>query len=449
MAGSEPDAHRPRRARPEPSAEPPAARRRRTGLLIAVRAAVVIAAVVAGYLVLGRGRGMPAPPSTATASAAPPVTLISDRSMMTPTAAALIVRGNWEVVADQPAQGTHAPIPACLADETPDAPAPSRAMVRTLTSGPGGPSVLHLARGYRSPELAAEAFGLVSRALGGCNLKGSYLAEGRTISGLGDQATAVVLENPTEHRWRSLVADRTGRVVNVVDVSAVRHPVDVGRVAAALGRVTDSQCPVAVGLCASAPRIQPGPPAASGDQPGFLTAADLPQPRIGTGIWGALDPGSPAEVVTSGCENVSFSKLPAAKRTARSFILVDAPKGMPRTFGLDEIVLTMASRSKAADQADRIAANLRGCAKRLPTATVSTLQKVSGVGADGVPVSGWVGTVDQKISKTVTSRYRIGLVTAGNALVYTFLPRNGAWDLTDGQWSAVTVRAGARTTQLR
>jgi hypothetical protein len=375
--------------------------------------------------------------------------MVSSRTMVSPEIAGSVADSGWQITADQPATGGNAPVPACLAARPADAPTPSQAMVRTLTSGGNGRSIVHLAQAYRTPELATEAFALVAKSLGECDLAGSYIQDARVITGLGDQATGVVLEDPVKHSFRSVVADRTGRMVNVVDAGQTGSAPDIDKVATALAEVTDVQCPIAVGICASDPKTADGPPPIGGDQPGFLAVADLPRPRTGKGTWGGLDPGSPADVVTSGCEDVSFDKLTADNRTARSYILTDAPKGMPKTFGLDEVVLTMKSDADAGKQAKTIASNLRSCEDRLPTATVGKVAAIRGTGADGTAVTGSVTTVDQKVTDKKTSHYRVGIVAAGDKLVYTFLPTTDDWDLTTGQWTTVTIRAAQRATQVR
>ncbi|QGN35160.1 hypothetical protein [Microlunatus sp. Gsoil 973] len=424
--------------------------RRRRFVLGGVIALVLVAALTVGYLFWSDQRGTPSVQPPAPSATAPiDTSMVNDQAMLNPALAKSVIDQRWKITADQPAGTPDSPVPACLAEPQDDAPIPAEGVVRTLTTASNGPTALHLAEAYKSAELATESFALIAKSLGECNLKGSYIASARVITGLGDQATAVLLKDPAKNTYRAVVANRTGRLVNVVDIAQAKTEPDLDKAATALGRLTDRQCTAAIGVCASNPHIADGPPPVAGDEPGFLALADIPVPTSHTGTWGGLSPGSPADVVTSGCENVDFNTISADSRAARSYILVDKPKGMPETFGLDQITLTMKSDKAASDEADLITKNLKNCSDRLPTADVNDLSTVSGTGADDTAISGSVALVSQKISANKTSKYRVGIVAAGNKLVYTFLPRTPDWDLTQDQWETLTVRAAQRATQVR
>lgn len=424
--------------------------RGRRGALIAALAVIVIAAVVATVVIWGGREGVPAANVTPTPSAAPVNTsLVTGDVMLTPKSAARVIDRKWKIDTDQPADAKNAAVPACLAIDTDEALQPKESMVRTLTSTSKGPTALHRAQAFETPELATEAFALMAKALGECNLKGSYIESGREISGLGDQATGVVLNDPSAERHRTVLVNRTGRMVNVIDMAAGDETPDPTKLADQLRWITDAQCTSAIGICASDPTVEEGPPPIGGDQPGFLAVADIPLPRNGKGAWGGLDPGSPADVVTSGCENVQFGDVPADNRVARSYVLADNPKGMPNTFGLDQITLSMASDDDAEELADQIASSIRDCEDRLPTAETKQVSKISGIGADDTEIKGITATVEQQVTSDETSVYRVGIVSAGSKVVYTFLPTDGDWDLTRSQFEDLTVRAGERATQVR
>ena len=82
------------------------------------------------------------------------------------------------------------------------------------------------------------------------------------------------------------------------------------------------------------------------------------------------------------------------------------------------------------------------------TATVATPEEITGVGASGAEVTGWTATVSQKLGEG-TQRYRVGIVSSGTKVAYTFLnPLAGGYDFSDGEWKTVAVRAGQRMTQV-
>ncbi|SDT02755.1 hypothetical protein [Microlunatus soli] len=436
--------HRPNVADLQPSSSG-----RRAGLIGGGIALLLVVGLVVGFLAFGPQRTAPAAGGDPSASAAAPATMIGPQTMLTAAEAKTIDGQNWSVRNDQTPGEQNVPVPACLGAVSKDAPKPAESLIRTLSAGEGGSTTLHLAQAYKTPEQATEGYALLAKALGECQLKGSYISGARVITGLGDQATGIELENLIKDSHRAVTLNRTGRMVNVVDVAATKKTPDLDKTAKAMASVTDLQCTIAVGLCASGVKISDGPPPIGGDQPGFLATGDIPTPTNGKGTWGGLEPGSPENVTTSGCENIDFNLLQADNRAARSYVLTDKPKGMPKKFGVDEITLTMRSKKAASEAVKNVVDNLKSCEDRLPAATVSDLSTVSGTGASGAEISGSAALVNQKVSDSETSRYRVGIVSAGNKLVYTFLYRDGDWDMTKDQWTMLTSRAAERATQIR
>ena len=116
-------------------------------------------------------------------------------------------------------------------------------------------------------------------------------------------------------------------------------------------------------------------------------------------------------------------------------------------FGLNEIVLTMKNSKAASKQVGRIKSSLAGCKKTVLTASVRKPDKVTSVGAQNTKISGWTAVVSQK-STQGTAKYRVGIVSAGPKVIYTFLNPRGDFDFTDRQWDTVAVRAGERESQV-
>ena len=186
----------------------------------------------------------------------------------------------WKVAQTQRGIDDQSPQPACLGAAAVDGqPAPQQTILRLLSaSGKKAPAILHQADAYPSPEEAAQAYSLAAKALGGCLLTGAYIDSAGLVTGLGNEAVAIVLNvtQGSKTAFRSVVLSRTGRIVNVLDVAQPDKAVSLTAVADALAPVTNAQCRTAGGQCASGTSVRPGPPPIGGDQPGFLAAADLP-----------------------------------------------------------------------------------------------------------------------------------------------------------------------------
>jgi hypothetical protein len=438
----------------------PIGARSKLALLVAGVAAVVIVGLAIGYAVLNIGDPSSSTPppagsvpgsTTGTGSLSPdPNVLLSDATMLSARQARGLDKGRtWKVAVTQRGVDADSPQPACLGAEAVQGQPPSQQTVLRLLSSTGkkAPGVLHQADAYASVEEAARAYAVATKALGGCPLTGAYVASGHVVSGVGDQAVGEVLNVTTGNKteYRSVVLNRTGRVVNVLDVAQPDRALPIERVAGALAAVTDTECKTSEGRCAGTVKVAPGPPPVGGDQRGFLAPADLPPVGKTTTSWAGTVPSLPdADFTGSGCETVNWAKAEAQKRAARTYLLQD----VSLTFGLDNIVLTGRDAKAAGDLVQQVKADLDSCAKRKLTATVSKPQKVSATGVRNAPIAGWTATVSQKTTAG-TAKYRVGIVSAGNKAVFTFLNPQKNLDLTDAQWDTVAVRAGERATQQR
>ena len=448
-SGDEDDDERPRRRLLGP--------RGRLALGISALAAVVVVGLAIIYAVSTVGDPSAAPTSsTATgaptaggpASSAGVPSVLGDESLLTPQAAAAISAGRpWTVALTQRGASEDGPVPACLADEPADGePTAQQQVVRLLSSGAKGPSALHRAAAYDTPEDAAQAYAVAAKDLGGCAVAGSYIASGAALSGLGDQATGLVVDvaGAGTTRWHTVVLSRTGRVVNVVDAAYASRAIAVGKVAAALAAVTTAQCPSAGGDCGATPVVRLGPPPLGGDVPGFLATGDLPPAGKGAEGWVATPAEAPGKnFFGSQCETVSWDRTGAESASSRVYLVPSST-----TFGLNDIVLTMGSEKAATDFVAGIRSDLLSCSKRQLTASVSKPAPVTGIGAAGATVKGYTATVAQK-SVDGTKRYRVGIVSSGTKVAYTFMnPLAGGYDLSAAEWDGVTVRAGQRMTQV-
>lgn len=433
--------------------------RGRIALLVGALAAVIAVGLAVMYAVSTVGDRTADPgPSTTVGSAPPsgsasptvadPGAVLADAALLDPTSAAQIARGTWTVALTQRPPAEDAPLAACFSSEPAEGEPTARQDVVRLLSGPGEdpPSALHRASAYRSPEEAAQAYAVAARTLGGCASPGAHIASGATITGLGDQSTGVLAQVVTngEAQWHSVVLSRAGDVVNLVDAARASDPLRVREVAAALATVTTQQCQAAGRPCTPEPEVEAGPPPLGGDVPGFLATGDLPPAGDADESWVATPAEPPSEDFGgSQCETVNWSQLSAETASSRVYLVPSSTK-----FGLNDIVLTMRDEKAATDLVAKIKSDLDSCEKRKLTAAVADPVEVTGVGASGAEVTGWTTTVSQKLGDD-TQRYRVGIVSSGTKVAYTFLnPLAGGYDFTDDEWEMVAVRAGQRMTQV-
>ena len=382
--------------------------RTRLALLIGGVAAVVVVGLAIGYAVSGVGNTPQTTPSQSGSVTAPsgdpsgtadpnvPGELLNDGSLVSAADASLAVSGrDWKVV--QPGTGEDAPRAACFGTEPVEGqPTAQQRLLRVLGStGKNPPGLLHEATAYGSPEEAVQAYAIATKTLGGCAVTGSYIVEGKAVSGLGDQATGVVIASldGSKVQQHTVVVNRTGRVLNIVDVTQPDKAVSATNVAKAAAAVTGRECATAGGACVAGVAVKNGPPPIGGDEPGFLAAGDLPPAGKTPMPWGATAPEVPkADFTGSNCETVNWTTLSTVATTSRVYI----PQDSGTIFGLNQVVVTMKDKAAATKLVDKLESDLKSCAKRKLTAKVSDPKKVSSVGAQKTAVEGYTAEVSQK-----------------------------------------------------
>jgi hypothetical protein len=433
-------------------------RRGRLALLIGAVAAVVIVGVALIFAVASVGKPSAQPSSSTTGTGAASTSgsptgdaagVLPPEQLLTPAAAKQIdADRTWKVALTQRPPGEDAPMPACLSGEPVEGEPPAQQkVVQVLTTdGSKAPSALHQASAYASPEDAAQAYAVAAKTFGSCAAAGSYILSGATVTGLGDQAAGLVVNAVAGGKTslHSVVLSRTGNVLDIVDAVQPDKQLAVTGVAKALGAVIAAQCPAADGKCDHGPSVKAGPPPLGGDVPGFLATGDLPPAGQADESWVATPVEKPSEsFLGSQCETVTWPRVDATKAGTRVYLVASSTK-----FGLNDIVLTMKTEKAAQDLVAKIKSDLNSCAKRKLTAKVSSPAQVKGVGAQGATVTGWTSEVSQKATNG-TQRYRVGIVSSGKKVAYTFLnPLGGGYDLSQDEWDMVAVRAGQRMTQV-
>ena len=433
------------------------------GLLVAAVAAVVAVGLALMYAVSGvpqtqapqtqttpaSSSGASTPPSgSPTPIPAPPTAALTEASMVGAKSANLVAGGRWKVAATETTDFGDSARPACFAADPPEGqPTAQQRILRVLSSGKNSPTLLHDASVYASADEAVQAYAVAARTLGSCPVTGSYVVAGRSVTGLGDDSIGeiVAVGNGSKTQLHTVVVNRTGRIVNIVDASQAKEALPASGVVAALAASTKVQCANSGGGCPKNPGDDPGPPPPGGDEPGFLAVGDLPPAGEESASWAGTQPEQPKEnFVGTQCETVNWSTLAARSTSSRVYLQQNSGS----LFGLNEIVATMKDEKAATALVEKVKDDLGTCKERVLTATVSKPEKVSSVGAKKTAVTGYTSLVSQQSTKG-TTRYRMGIVAAGRKVAYTFLnPRDGR-DFSADQWEAVALRAGERATQAK
>ena len=435
----------------------PLSRRTKLALLIGTVSVVVVIGLLVGYAVVtaaSQSQRQPSGGGTSSNASQPPAqtetAVLTDASMLNPTQADILDRDRtWKVESTQPNPPEDAQTAACFGGTPAEGqPTPQQKIVRVLNGGgKNAPKALHEATTYLNVGDANQAYVVAAKTLGGCAVTGSYIQSGHAVSGVGDQAIGVVVMDGNKGRAaHSVVLNRVGRLMNVVDATQPSQAVAIGAVAKALAEVNKVQCGPAGGECGGTPSVKDGPPPLGGDQPGFLATGDLPPAGAKPAPWTATEIELPKEEFKgSQCEkSVNWATVSAKSKSSRVYLIPDSGT---KFFGLNEIVLTTKDAKAAGRIVDKLRSDLTKCEKTVLTATVSKPKKVTSIGAQNTKITGWTATVWHK-STLGKTKFRVGIVSAGPKVIYTFLNPQGDYDFSGAQWNTVAVRAGERATQV-
>ncbi|WP_432559748.1 hypothetical protein [Granulicoccus sp. GXG6511] len=359
----------------------------------------------------------------------------------------------WTQTLDQAGVNDSSPGIACIGPLAADQPIPEITQLRGLTaSGTDRTGALHRADAYATNEEAQKVFEFRSAELGSCTDTPLYVEKGLDVTGLGDQALGVRLVlHDNKPEYHSVLLVRTGKVVNLLDVARVDEPADMEAQVTALGESINRQCGPAVGLCtAPTTSVEIGVPPAGGEQPGFLTSGDIPRVSPGVGTWRGNPPATRVDVQDgSSCEAIDFASIggTGVTRQQRTYLLRNDAAAPPQ-FGIDQVVLTLGSPEEASELVGRINGNITSCNTRTLTSQMVKEAPLITPGQDGVEIRGHWYIVDSKVDQAQTQKYRVGIFSAGNKLVYLRSNPTETFDFTDDAWIGVNLRAGERITQV-
>lgn len=445
----------------EPVAKPsraalrkPLGRKNVAALTIAGISALCVIAVIAAYALWAVNRdsevaGQPGPELSAT-----PGPVLGGPQMLSEAMAKQIDPARtWQQNLDSDGINDASPQVACVGPQVADQPNPLITHLRGVSaSGDDRSAALHRADAYATAEDATKVFDFRSAELGACTDTSLYVEKGMDITGIGDQAVGVrlVLQD-TKPEYHTMVLVRTGRVVNVLDVARTGEPADMEAAVKALSQSINRQCGPAVGLCtAPVTTVAVGVPPAGGEQPGLLTAGDIPRVTLGQGTWRGNAPAKRIDIQDgSSCEAIDFATVggTSVDRTQRTYQLRNDPAAPPQ-FGIDQVVLKLGSAQEATDLVNKTSENIASCATRTLTSKVDKQAPLRTPGQKGVEVKGNWYIITQKVDQTQTQKYRVGIFSAGDRVIYLRSNPTDSFDFTDDAWIGVNLRAGERITQV-
>ena len=298
----------------------------------------------------------------------------------------------------------------------------------------------------------AAAQAAYTRALGwygGCRDSRVQLLETQQVSGIGDQASVLLLRDWSDPaRTVAVGVARTGILTTAVAGSIPVAKKDGPALAGAttlIGDAVQKLCGLpGAGSCTTKPVAAAAPPPPSGADPAMVDEADLPpvtgvdQPWVGTAPAAAT-----TNVAATRCDEASFTGRGITHARTRSFVIPTA-KGLAPQFGLTETVGSFGRQKAAATFVDGIRHKLASCSKTDLGSHVTPLRTTAAEDAD---LTAW--RVRVETSKTESVVYLMAIVRSGSAVAQIGFVPSAKVTMTDADFTALAQRAADRLTYLK
>jgi DNA-directed RNA polymerase specialized sigma24 family protein len=383
--------------------------------------------------------------------AEPPADLSTDEMLAADQVSRVAPKLAWAVDSTQEDAEVEEPVLPCQSTPAAD-PRSQQILVRSFAgtdaAGRTGKRAAAPATAYQSSELspnaraAHRAFTTTAVWYAGCAQGQVQLQETRRVSGVGDEATMVVLRSWGKTAGTMVVGvARTGRVTTTTMSSTATRP-RLDASGTLLAAAVNGLCGTpGSGRCASPPRLVPAPPIPVGVVPGMLDTVDLPQVTQIRQPWVGTEPTmARANAAATQCDQTDFTGPAVSHALTRSFLIPEAQ--LPDTFGLTQTVATL--------PAPRAAAFVETIRKRLATCEDdnlgTTVTRVVNESTKRTDLTVW--NVQVEISDQQTVTYLMGVTRAGSAVAQVGFTPTSAVRMAPGDFLALVRRAEARLPQM-
>jgi len=318
-----------------------------------------------------------------------------------------------------------------------------------------------------SPAAARAAYAKALGWYGGCHDSRVQLLATQRVTGVGDQASVLLLRNWTDPETTIVVGlARTGVLTTAVSgtlpvIAQKRAPAKtkakaaagsaadpaVGGATALLGEAVQQLCDLpGAGTCTTQPATATVPPPAAGAKPALIDEVDLPpvagvdEPWVGTTPTAAT-----TNVAATRCDQADFTGPGITHALTRSFVIPTA-KGLAPQFGLTETIGSFGRPNAASSFVGQIRTRLAACAKKDLGSHVTRLTTASSAGSD---LTAWRVQVETSTAASAASvTYLMAIVRTGSAVAQVGFVPSGKVTMTDADFAALAQRAAARLTYL-
>lgn len=266
---------------------------------------------------------------------------------------------------------------------------------------------------------------------GHCPSADQYLVQTYQISGLGTTGTGISLAvKEPENIFHILTVKSSSEIVTISS-----KDYSVAELAKIVARIFDSQCPN--NSCHSNPVIENTTPLEA-NPPGWLNAQDIPLSKDSESYWYAANIDNSFDTTLSSCELLNLGTVSGPKtRNHRALVLVNSKSD--KTFGIDQFILTFATKDEADEFYQKLDGNLKKCTEHFKNTKITANE----VSSDSSTYNAEITTEEYKILA------RMGLMKSDNKVSYLYNNSSDSLQFTEKEWLAITNRAASRLPRIK
>ncbi len=415
---------------------------------------------------LGTSGTAPTPDASPAVPAEEPTEVLPATSLLAPAQVAqpLPGRGWRERATSDNSEGNGLVLP-CQRERYAD-PTGQAALVRTFAAAGTGkpttsagktedpprtvrPRAVQMSEASSTPRAARRAYRSLVSWVGSCAQPRTQLIAARTIDGVGDATTQLVLRDWAAPVRTTVVQVSRSGVFTTAFASTVggEDPAPAAALATLQARAVDALCELpGAGACANRPRLSPATPPPTGEVPAMIAEIDLPpvvdvgRPWVGTSPRKAL-----SNAASTGCDKASFTGrydgTAWRQNLTRTFLVPQAR--LPAQFGVTETVGSLPVESATAF-VEQVRARIAAC----PDRDLGTKVRQLASSADGdSELTAWELTTEVSDQRSI--RFFMAVLRRGTSVAQVGYVPAGDVRLRDGEFAALAERALDRLGELR
>lgn len=350
---------------------------------------------------------------------------------------------SWKVNATDTDEERTEPYATCPDRRYAD-PDPQRVFVRTFASDSDKHE--HVAQSIEvseSVDKAEDAHERLIRWYADCELPRVQLTDSYTVERpFGNFTILRLRSHRSPSRTFTVGLAHSGTITSTVvhEIDGSDGP-DVEDFADVLNASIMKVCDRSGGSCSRDINVKVTDPPPIGKHPEFLLTVDLPPVKDVDHVWAGSPVNSDENPAATPCEHSEFAD-PAESVSSQIFVIPNAKK-LPKKFGLAQTVGRFPSAKEAQKFVKKLDKRVKSCKKDNLAADVAKPKKHE---RGDIDTTEWRMTFE--VSKNKETHYRMALVRRGadvTQVTYTSTPE---YDLTDGSFAALAVRAGQRLSHL-